>query len=131
MRRMTALLAALGGALLISACRGTAAGSGITIISGSIAYFLVRTPTNQDTANVLAGNTVQLQGVAYDGGFNPIALVGDTVWTSRDTTIATVNVHGLVTTVVPGSTWVIGSFTPQSSQSAYADSVRVNSLGPN
>ena len=131
MRRMTALLAALGSALLISACGGSTPGNGITIISGSIAYFVVRSTANQDTVSVLAGNPVQLQGVAYDGGLNAIALVGDTLWESRDTTVAKVDGHGLVTTIVPGSTWVIGSFVPKSSQLSYSDSVLIQSLGPN
>ncbi|HEX8725709.1 MAG TPA: Ig-like domain-containing protein [Gemmatimonadaceae bacterium] len=128
---MTALLAGLGSALVISACGGSAPGNGITIISGSIAYFVVRNTSNQDTASVLAGNTVQLQGTTYDGGFNALALVGDTAWVSRDTTVAKVDAHGLVTTIVPGSTWVLGSFTPKGSQTAYSDSVLINALGPN
>ena len=131
MRRMTALLVFLGSAVLISACGGSSAGNGITIISDSIAYFVVRGPLNQDTVSVLAGNPAQLQGAAFDAGLNPLALVGDTLWTSRDTTVATVDTHGLVTTIVPGSTWVVGSFTPKSSQLSYADSVLIKSLGPN
>ncbi len=131
MRRMTALLLALGSAVWISACGGASAGNGITIISGSIAYFVVRTTANHDTASVLAGNPVQLQGAAFDAGLNPLALVGDTTWTSRDTTVATVDTHGLVTTIAPGSTWVIGSFTPKSSQLSYSDSVLIEALGGN
>lgn len=131
MRRMIALLAGLGSAVLMAACGGGGNGNSITIISGAIAFFVVRSAANQDTVSVLAGNPVQLQGVAFDGGMNPIALVGDTVWTSRDESVATVDAHGLVTTVVPGSTWVVGSFTPKTSQQSFSDSVLIQSLGPN
>ncbi len=131
MRRMTALLAFLGSAVLISACGGSSAGNGITIISGSITYFVVRSAANLDTVSVPAGHAVQLQGAAFDAGYNPLALVGDTLWISRDTAVATVDIHGLVTTIVPGTTWVIGSFTPKTSQLSFSDSVLIQSLGPN
>ena len=130
MRRITALLVALGSAMCISACGATAPGNGITIISGSIAYFIVRSAANQDTASIPAGHQVQLQGAAVDASLNPLALVGDTLWESRDTTVAKVDAHGLVTTVAPGSTWVLGSFTPKNSQVAYSDSVLIDALGP-
>ena len=131
MRRMTALLAGLGSALVISACGGSAPGNGITIISGSIAYFVVRTAANSDTASPPPGKSVQLQGTTYDGGFNALALIGDTVWTSRDTTVAKVDAHGLVTAIAAGSTWVLGSFTPKNSQTAYSDSVMIVPAVPN
>jgi hypothetical protein len=131
MRRMTALLAGLGSALMIAACAGSTPGNGLTIVSGSIAYFIVRSTTNLDTVSILAGNPVQLQGVTYDASYTELALVGDTAWVARDTTVAKVDAHGLVTTVAPGSTWVLGSFTPKNSQTAYTDSVLINALGPN
>lgn len=130
MRRMTALLAGFGGALMLSACGGSGGGNPITVISGSIEGFVVRATGNRDTASVLVGNTVSLSGTAIDGAGDPLALIGDTTWVSRDTTVATVDVHGLVTTRAVGNTWVVGSFTPKSSQTAYTDSVLVQSLGP-
>ncbi|MGH7690163.1 MAG: hypothetical protein ACREN3_11210, partial [Gemmatimonadaceae bacterium] len=82
MRRTTALLAGLGSAVLIAACNvgGGNGGPGLTIVNGSIAYFIVRGNGNQDTLNVAFGNKTQLNGVTYDAGFNALALVGDTVW---------------------------------------------------
>ncbi len=131
MRRLIALLMALGSVAGIAACGGTGGGGGgITVVTGGIAYFVVRATTKDDTVSVLAGNTAQLEGAAFDASLNPLALVGDTVWTSRDETVATVDAHGLVTTVAPGSTWVVGAFTPKNASKAYSDSAYIIAEGP-
>lgn len=131
MGRKTALLAAMGSALLVGACGGSGgSGGGITVINGNIAYFQVRGPNNQDTVNVLQANTAQLSGVALDASLNQLALVGDTVWTSRDPSIASVDAHGLATAKAVGSIWIVGTFTPKSSQVSFSDSVHFNSVGP-
>lgn len=133
MRRMIALLMALGSVAGIAACTGGGGlgGGGVTVVTGGIAYFVVRAPTTgEDTVSVPSGQTVQLRGQALDGTLTPLALIGDTVWTSRSTTVATVDSHGLVRTFAAGSTWVVGSFTPANSQVAYSDSALVISAAP-
>ncbi len=132
MRRVTTLIIGLAGAATVAACGnggGGGGGSPIDITSGNIAYFVVRARANADTVQVLPGGQAQLTGAAYDGNLNPIALVGDTAWISRDTTVATVDVHGLITAVAVGNTWVIGAFTPKTSSTAYPDSVYVQVFG--
>jgi hypothetical protein len=131
MRRMTALLVGLGGALAVAACGGSSdGGGGITVINGNIAYFVVRGPNNQDTLSVLQNNTAQLTGKALDASLNELSLVGDTVWVSRDPSVASVDAHGLATAKAVGTVWIIGTFTPKSSQVGFSDSVQFNSVGP-
>lgn len=134
MRRMKALMIMVAGAGTVAACGGGSGGGGdtpVTIVTGNIAYFVVRGPANHDTVQAVSGNQVQLAGTALDGNLSPIALIGDTTWQSRDTTVAQVNAHGVVSTINVGSTWVIGSFTPKSSQTAFSDSVLIQVLGQN
>ncbi len=131
MRRLTTLAFLLASVAAVTAC-GNGGGAGtmpINIVTGNIAYFVVRGPSNRDTVQVVPGGQVQLAGAALDGNLNPIALIGDTTWTSRDTTVARVDVHGLVTTMVAGSTWVVGSFLPKSTTTSFADSVLIQVFG--
>ncbi|MDE3129394.1 MAG: Ig-like domain-containing protein [Gemmatimonadota bacterium] len=131
MRRLTTLTILLASAAGVAACGsgGGGADTPVTIVTGNIAYFIVSGPSSKDTLQVLPGGQVQLSGAALDGDLNPVALVGDTTWTSRDTTIARVDAHGLVTASAVGSVWVIGSFTPKASSTSFRDSALVQVLG--
>jgi Bacterial Ig-like domain (group 2) len=130
MRRTLAWMTMVGSAAVLAACgTGGAGGNPINVVSGQIAYFVVRASGNRDTAQVVPGGQVQLAGVAYDGALDVLHLVGDTTWTSRDTTIAKVDVHGLVTTVATGNVWIVGSFLPANAAAPFADSVYIQSLG--
>jgi hypothetical protein len=132
MRRMKAILALALSAVSLVACSSGGGGSPpTTIVTGTIAFFIVRASNNRDSVSILPGNTVQLGGVTYDESLNPLALVGDTAWVSRNPSIASVDSHGVVTTIVIGSTWVVGSFKPANSQTSYADSVFITSVGQN
>ncbi|HVA57102.1 MAG: hypothetical protein WBQ26_09540 [Gemmatimonadaceae bacterium] len=131
MRRMTAILTLILATVSIAACGGGNGSTPPTIIGGGITYFVVTASNNRDTVSILPGNPVLLSGVAYDAAFDPLALVGDTTWVSRDTTIASVNTHGVVTSIAVGSTWVVGSFVPKNSSTSYADSVFVIVVGRN
>lgn len=132
MRRLTTLSILMASALTLAACgSGGGGGNPITVVSGGITYFVVRAPGNRDTVQVVPGGQSQLSGAAYDANLNPLALIGDTTWTSRNPSVATVDIHGLVTTSDTGSVWVLGSFTPKNSQTAYSDSVLIQVLGQN
>lgn len=129
MRRIMAILMLVLATVSIAACGSGGGSTPPTIISGGIAYFVVTASGNRDTVSILPGNTVPLSGVAYDASADPLALVGDTAWVSRSPSIASVDIHGVVTTVAVGSTWVVGTFTPKNSLTSYADSVFINVLG--
>ncbi len=131
MRRIAATLTLALATGAIAGCGGGSTSAPPTIVSGGIAYFIVTAGAGRDTVAILPGNTVQLSGIAYDGSLDPLALVGDTVWVSRNPAFATVNAHGLVTTVAAGSTWVVGTFTPANTQTGFADSVWINVVGQN
>lgn len=127
MRRKLVALGALAAAAA-AACGGSSGGPGLTVVSGGLTYFLVTGQGGQDTVSALPGVKVQLTGSAYDGSLRPLVVKGDTSWTSRDTTLATVNSTGLVTMITPGSTWVIGTITVNSA--TVGDSARVRILSP-
>jgi opacity protein-like surface antigen len=130
MKRLTALLVMLVSALTVAACGSGSGGPNnpITVVSGGIAYFVVRASGNRDTVQVVPGGQANLSGTAYDAALDPLALVGDTTWTSRDTTIARVDTHGLVTTIATGNVWIVGSFLPANAPAPFSDSVLVQVL---
>lgn len=132
MRRMMGLLAALASVVTIAACGSSGAGGGgVVILPGGITYFFVRAASNLDTVTVVAGQVTHLHGTAYDGSLNVLPLNGDTVWTSRDPSVAAVDAHGTVSTIAIGQTWILGMFTPKSSSTSFTDSALVVVLGPN
>ncbi len=130
-RRIGALTLVLGGALAAAACNAGSTGPGGTgtITGGGVAYFVIQA-SGRDTVTGPPGSQSQVAGTAYDAALNPVPLLGDTTWVSRDTTVATVDVHGLVKLLATGNTWVVGGFTPQGSQVTYTDSIPVIVLGP-
>lgn len=131
MRRVSGCVAALAVAIGLAACGGTGgSGGGVTVVNGSIAYFVVRSSAGRDTVSVLAGSSIQLSGKAYDSALEELALVGDTTWVSRDTSIAKVDLHGVVSTSAVGNVWVLGTFTPKNSSFSYTDSALVQAIGP-
>lgn len=128
--RIAALTLLLGGAVAAAACNaGSTSPGGGTFNGGGVAYFVVLA-SGRDTVSGPPGAQAKVSGVAYDAALNPVPLLGDTAWVSRDTTIATVDTHGEVKLIATGNTWVVGTFTPQSSQVSYSDSILVTVLGP-
>ena len=131
MRRTMGLLAALASVVTIAACGGNGGGGGgVVILPGGVTYFFVRTANNLDTVSVVAGQMTHLSATAYDGNLNVLPLNGDTVWTSRDTSVAKVDAHGSVLTMAIGQTWILGTFTLKSPAASYTDSALVVVIGP-
>ena len=132
MRRTMGFLAALASVVMIAACGGNGGGGGggVVVLPGGIAYFFVRAASNLDTVTVVAGQVTHLHGTAYDGNMNVLPLNGDTVWTSRSPSIATVDTHGTVSTIGIGQVWVLGTFTAKNSSTSFTDSALVVVLGP-
>src|SRR5438034_116429 len=90
--------------------RGTAS---ITVAGAPVASVTVTPPS----ASVPAGQTVQLTATLKDANGN--VLTGRTVtWASNNTTVATVNSNGLVTTKVAGSATITATSEGQSGTAA-------------
>src|SRR5207247_2818437 len=105
--------AGAGSATITATSEGQSGTSSVTVTFVPVASVTVTPPS----ASVQVGQTVQLTATPRDANGN--ALPGRTVtWASTNTTVATVNRQGLVTTKVVGSATITESTAGQSGTAA-------------
>src|SRR5438093_10185097 len=105
--------AGAGSATITATSEGQSGTSGVTVTFVPVASVTV----NPASASVQVGQTVQLTATPRDANGN--ALPGRTVtWASTNTTVATVNGQGLVTTKVVGSATITATSEGQSGSAA-------------
>src|SRR3989441_622327 len=102
-----------GSVTITATSEGQSGTASITVAGAPVASVTVTPPS----ASVPAGQTVQLTATLKDANGN--VLTGRTVtWASNNTTVATVNSNGLVTTKVAGSATITATSEGQSGTSA-------------
>src|SRR5438477_12875 len=105
--------AGAGSATITATSEGQSGTSGVTVTFVPVASVTV----NPASASVQVGQTVQLSATPRDANGN--ALPGRTVtWASTNTTVATVNGQGLVTTKVVGSATITATSEGQTGTAA-------------
>src|SRR5437870_3157606 len=106
-------VAAGGPVTMTATSEGQSGTASITVAGAPVASVTVTPPS----ASVPAGQTVQLTATLKDANGN--VLTGRTVtWASNNTTVATVNSNGLVTTKVAGSATITATSEGQSGTAA-------------
>src|SRR5204863_8306018 len=102
-----------GSVTITATSEGQSGTASITVAGAPVASVTVTPPS----ASVPAGQTVQLTATLKDANGN--VLTGRTVtWASNNTTVATVNSNGLVTTKVAGSATITATSEGQSGTAA-------------